>query len=493
MAVVPNRAYNDPNIGAAFANLAGLFAPPDARDIAAYAAAKAEKEKAARLSDLYSFASAPGADRSALDNRAAAAGVYTPSNSFYAVDEDNRTKRYGYDQALTGTKYTADRSLYGDMYDTDVDARVAAVNNMRDNQRAIAGFGMAPLDQGEIRPGLTPDLAALFGMPEIAAAEGAPKPMTEAEFNAAILGTLPREQQIAAAMGTTPVEQVVGPDGQPLVVWRPDAVGKPAYVQQGSEAKPTNAIAQYADGKRVPAVQMADGKWRDPQTGAELAPGFTVYDVPKAVGTGAEVGFGTSGMTTSVKGDTQNKIMAIDAAISTAATLDALLAKNPASLGAAGWSRRTLQDLAQSSDELAVALGGQIGDTIKRARAAGVEEGVINEYFNSDLVGIQMMQNLLVWQYAAAMSGDRVSNEQLERAREVLNMNGLLSNTAGARAALAAMTGQLGETRKGYAAALSEGIPVETPAPAGVTSEPDGTMKIETPQGPVIIRKKPGG
>ena len=48
MPIVSNRYYNDPNIGQAFSNLAGAFAPPSGSELSGYASAK---QNAKRPSD----------------------------------------------------------------------------------------------------------------------------------------------------------------------------------------------------------------------------------------------------------------------------------------------------------------------------------------------------------------------------------------------------------------------------------------------------------
>ena len=101
MTIRANR-YNDPSIGQAFESLAQLFAPVSGSDLAGYAAADLNRQKAAqeaqRLGLVDLFASGQGGDNAGI-----AAGLYTPAQSWGAVQLGDQTTRRGQDIGLQGT------------------------------------------------------------------------------------------------------------------------------------------------------------------------------------------------------------------------------------------------------------------------------------------------------------------------------------------------------------------------------------------------------
>ena len=97
MPIVSNRAYNDPALGQAFSNLAQLFAPPSGSDLAGYATAKAKKEEAARLAELFNYAKDPNVQQAVFDRLGQATGQWTPSTGYYGVDTTAATARRGQD------------------------------------------------------------------------------------------------------------------------------------------------------------------------------------------------------------------------------------------------------------------------------------------------------------------------------------------------------------------------------------------------------------
>lgn len=231
MPIVGNRFYNDPNIGAAFANIASLFAPPSAQDTAAYAVAKAKNAETQRLSDLFAAGKSPS-------EQAALIGVQdygaTPSGFTYKVDTDNATQRYGY----------------------DTQAQTSLTNNRLDNQRSLIGSLYGPISEGQIRPAVPDAIAGMFGLPAMPAEQGivslnqgetavlpgggtlagAPKPLSEAEVKGAILqGLTPADQRNVVTEGV-PVEQILDPTGKPKIVARNDAIGQQPYIKPSADS-----------------------------------------------------------------------------------------------------------------------------------------------------------------------------------------------------------------------------------------------------------------
>lgn len=163
--IVGNQYFNDPNIGQAFGNLASIFAPPSGPDLAGYAEAASRRAQAARLAELFSYAHNPTYDRSMADRLATAAGVYSPNQSYYAVDLGDQTTRRGQD-------LTAETSIHNNAADN-----VRALQtNSADNQRALvvdAADNENKLKLGLITPVaanatryVPPDIANKFSIPE---------------------------------------------------------------------------------------------------------------------------------------------------------------------------------------------------------------------------------------------------------------------------------------------------------------------------------------
>lgn len=243
MPIKSSGYYNNPQFAQAAQNLASLFEPPSGADAAGFALANERKAAAQRLADFYDYARQPDFDQQQFDRLGIASGAYQPNQSYYSVDQGNATTRRG----------------------QDITAATSRANNTDDNARALdqtrlteLGKFYQPLNEGQVRPALPADIAGQFGVThDLPQAEGREKPLTDDQLKAAILSTMPRSQQEAAAFGNTPVENVVTPAG-PRIATRLDAIGQePAYepkgngitttlpdgtvVQVGGAAKPTEA------------------------------------------------------------------------------------------------------------------------------------------------------------------------------------------------------------------------------------------------------------
>lgn len=235
MPVVGNRYYNDPSIGAAFNSLASAFAPPSGSDMAGYAAARAKKEEAARMADLFNYAQSQGFNQTTFDRLGQATGQWTPATGYYGVDVGAETSK---------ANNAADnaRALQANSADNARALEQTKLTNTKD----ITTSMLAPVGKDATRF-VPPGVAGLFGVPEtqvgvIDAGQGdtvitpdgrkimgAPKPLTDSEVKGAILQTLPQTDQRNAALSSVEVEQTLGPDGKPVYVNRPQAAGMPAY------------------------------------------------------------------------------------------------------------------------------------------------------------------------------------------------------------------------------------------------------------------------
>lgn len=415
MAIQPNR-FNDPALGAAFSNIASIFAPPSAQDMVGYTTAAGKKAENERLAWLFENANDPTADR-----KATMAGVYAPTSSYYAVDQNTATDRRG----------------------QDITANTALATNAADNTRAleeanIAGqYGLAnsymtPLAQGEVQPGLPEGIAGMYGMPEFPRAAGAAKPLSETEQKAEErrrlqeTGTMTDTMLLDTILGADAPVKAVGPEG-PVYMSPGQAArtGAAAYVDAGSQAAPENGMAMLADGSKVPAIQdTATGRWKHAQTGQELPADIQVYKTPAPTGTNEELGVGKT---------TANRIdqQLIDVAIAkdTATSLRDMIEKSPASQGAVGWLRGTTQNVIQTGGELGDYFGGGIAE-VSEAIRSGAADANLGEFFDPTLPAIEMMANLLAFQYAKTTTGERLSNEMLRASKAALGLDGLTANQA---------------------------------------------------------------
>lgn len=415
MAIQPNR-FNDPALGAAFGNIASIFAPPSAQDMVGYTTAAGKKAENERLAWLFENANDPTADR-----KATMAGVYAPTSSYYAVDQNTATDRRG----------------------QDITANTALATNAADNERALAAEGikgqysladafMTPLDPGQVQPGLPDNVAGVFDLPAFPRTDGAPKPLSETEQKAAerarlqSSGTMTDTMLLDTILGENAPVKALGAEG-PVFMSPGEAArtGAAAYVDAGSATKPENGMAVLPDGTQVPAIQdVATGRWKHAQTGQELPAEVKIYKTPAPTGTNADLGVGKT---------TVNRIdqQLIDVAVAkdTATKLREMIATSPASQGAVGWLRGTTQNVIATGGELGDYFGGQMA-SVAEAIESGAADANLAGAFDPNIPAIEMMANLLAFQYAKTTTGERLSNEMLRAAKAALGLEGLTANQA---------------------------------------------------------------
>lgn len=246
-------------INGLFQGLSSLFAPPSAQDRAAYANAAATRAQQERIAQLWD-----DPNLSDWDKRAIAAGLYNPTQSFYAQDQNDATTRRGQDLTLQGTLGRTAMEQEGAMA-----RQMAQPVLVNENQTAFLPgqtqaatglgnmlFGNINVGQGEVTT--TPDGRTIAG-PE--------KPLTETEHNASVLAGMPLDQQRAVAFGSTPIEQIVMGDG-PINVTRPEAIG-----QRPAAGPDETAATQRIE--RLTENLMATGHFLDPAEARNIAVGIT--------------------------------------------------------------------------------------------------------------------------------------------------------------------------------------------------------------------------
>lgn len=389
------QRYNDPSIGQAFESIASLFAPIPGADLAGYAAADANRQKALAqaqqtgLIDMFATGTGPLDDRVGI-----AAGLYTPNQSWGAVNMADQTNRRGQDIESGDRRYSSDQSLRGTMYSADQSAGAARFghqlsydastqNNVRDNERALSTNALD--NRTTLQTNMTDNLMA---------------PLDPGQQTRAL------DNETLAALGF---------DTMPAV---------PEYSNNrvsGSDLKLTNYVTP--DGTKGTARQTAAGLL-DAQTGAPLPQGTQMFSTA-AQGSADDVGLGKT-----TTGRVEQQRLELGAAVGTAKSLRQMIADNGASQGLVGYIRGTGQNLIQSGTELGNLLGGTVSEAAQAAQAGLIDGGLASEMFDPALPAIDMLGNMLAFQYAKAMTGERLSNEMLRTARRSLGLDRPLSNQA---------------------------------------------------------------
>jgi len=111
----PYDMAQDPYFHSAVSDLAKLFAPPSAQDTFYGAKAQETQQKTRGLKALYDAATNPTFNQNRFDRIGMAAGQWTPTQGYYAVDTANQTSRFN----------------------NAVDNETSRFNNTADNARAL--------------------------------------------------------------------------------------------------------------------------------------------------------------------------------------------------------------------------------------------------------------------------------------------------------------------------------------------------------------------
>lgn len=462
-------AYNDPTLGAAFNNIASMFAPPSGSDLAGYATANAKNQEAQRLAQLYNDAGLSDFDQTVFDRQAIATGLYNPTQSFYAQDQNNSTARYG----------------------IDTTSATSITNNTADNERAlmeaIIGAATDPVSQDAARPGFNP---ADFGVaaPAVAPFAGPRSPLSETQVMGGIIGGLPEADQTALALSDIPVEQVIMGDG-PQFVRRPDAVGLTPYDKPTGATETQNyqtpATVDPVTGVTVPGkngsayFDPAVKDWRDTATGERLPANSVTYSAG-LTGDSAGTGLNPTTSNLTASNSLEATLNAMDADI---ANLQGLLNSNPGIAGLPGAIFGTAQDAASVAGEFAAAFGQMAPDAALTAEQVQRAAQAITPNRNPAIMQYNMGIANLAYRLAQMNNpSGEVSRQAYERSLESLQ-GGMFANNQSSLEALDALSQQVSRNREtqlqtlrnpGQGAAPSPPTP---PAPA----VPEEGMEIENP------------
>jgi hypothetical protein len=296
MPIAQNR-FNDPAIGQAFSNLAGMFAPPSGSDAAGYAEAKSRTAQANRLAEMFSYAHDPNYNHEMADRLGVGAGVYNPNQSYYSVDQTNATSRQN---------NTADNAR-------------AVITNNADNARAldqtrltntkdITTSMLAPVTADATRF-VPPTIASMFSVPETQTGvvkvnqgdtatlpggqvvTGPAKPLDRSQAEAQILQHLsPIDQRNVATQGV-PVESAMGPDGKtPQYVSRNDAIDNHMQPYNPNADKSLVEGTANIGGKTVQVFRKPTDTNYATADGTPLPADVQVFEKAKPTGTNEQLG-----------------------------------------------------------------------------------------------------------------------------------------------------------------------------------------------------------
>lgn len=276
MPVRANGYYSDPALDGAFNNLASAFATPGGSDVADYAKAKAVRENAVRLQDMYDYAKSPGYNPDIADRTNMAVGNMNGTNTIAAQNQNDATAQRGQDTTAKTTTDVANINNAGALartYAAPVILGEGQTANLPTQTQAATGLPAMFRGNVTTNPGQT------VTTPTGEVIKGADKPMTTDELKAKVLGTLPPQEQRAVVMAPADVAAVVGKDGEPTNVFKADSVGQTPYEKE--TLQPQNANYKAPDGSVGTATFDKDTKkWRDTQTGAELPAGSQTVATP---------------------------------------------------------------------------------------------------------------------------------------------------------------------------------------------------------------------
>lgn len=182
-----------------------------------------------------------------------------------------------------------------------------------------------------------------------------------------------------------------------------------------------------------------------------MPPGTTMFSTA-AQGAADDVGLGKT-----TTGKVEQQMLEIGTAVGTAKSLRQMIADNGASQGVVGWARMTAQDLMQTSTEVGRAVGGTTAEVAGLVNEGVLDAGLASEMFDPSLPAINMLGNMLAFQYAKSMTGERLSNEMLRTARKSLGLDKPLANQADSIARLDMAITQLEQQQRFLQSATSTG------------------------------------
>lgn len=471
MPVRRNGYYTDPNLAKAFDNLSDVFKTPSGTDVYGYTKSNAEREKAARLSDLYNYARSPDYDQATADRLGVAAGNYAPTQSYYAVDEGNDTSLKTNAASNAATLAVADKNNAGALA-----RQYAQPVTVSDGQTVMlpAQTAAATSLPGMFRGNITANQGQTVTTPGGEVIAGAPKPLNDSEMKAKILGTLPENEQRAVALAPAGVAAVVGKDG-PRNVLAADSVGQEPYFNDTRQAQVANYKTPNG-GVGTASLDKDSGRWKDTQTGAELPAGSQTYTA------NLQGDKGSTGLGASTQNNIDGMLVDLSLAQDTSKQLRGIITKNPGVQGLVGSLRGTVQDVVQTGNEVGQLLKLNMDKMKKDVVDGRVDPDVVKQFANFDpnIPATKMLETLLTAQVAKVLDPNgRVSNDRYKQVSEALGQGGLTGNTQRTLATLDQLDKIIASRREllgpSAPAAAKVGQPATPAAPSVPISAPGAT------------------
>jgi hypothetical protein len=418
---MPTRGYfNNPAMAAAAANLAGIFAPPSGADAAGWATARARNEEATRLADFYNYAQDPNFDQTQFDRLGVGAGVFSPNQSYYSVDQGNLTTRRGQDVAASTQRDVAHISNAGALERQHAEPII-----LSEGQRAFL-------------PRQTVDATELSGI-----LEGAPAKQTTDQWRAGEFADM-RERGLISDDDLMDV--IFG--GQAPVKALDPRTNRPAFmtpgaaVRQGAEPYETstaervdNYLAVGPDGEefRFPGIVGPDGRIVDANNG-QIVP-----NVIRKEGTGGGLSF---------EADGEGGVRFTTGGANTVSRQTELTRqRDDAALRARELT--TIFDNIAASD---VGLAGNLNDYLTRY-GAQLFPGVAR----TDVAAMRSQIESATIPLARTLSGDaRISNLDREAAQRAMVDTGIGESIESARAKLASLI-TISAYRSRFAGRIADG------------------------------------
>lgn len=265
MTVRSNRFYNDPNLGAAFSNLANAFAPPSGSDLNGYAEAAARREHASRLATLFTMPRDKDFDQQTFDRLNVAAGNYNPTQSYYAQDQNSGVAIRGQDvtahTALQERQMQEAGALARDQAKPVLvgEGQTALIPQQTVTATGLPGMftGAVKLNQGERAT-----------LPNGQVLNGAPKPLTVDELNAQnqqrlqSSGRLTDNDLVDVIMGKEAPVRAIGPDNTPMFM-SPGAAVRTGAQPARPAAAPSDLSILQAERASIAQANPTDSRLRE--------------------------------------------------------------------------------------------------------------------------------------------------------------------------------------------------------------------------------------
>lgn len=351
----PNRYFNNPQMAAAFSNLAGVFAPPSAQDFYAQSRTEGQDFQNQAIADAYGAMTAEGVTPQDQDRFGVAATLFgqgfNPTQSNRAVDIASGDRRYGVD---VGAQNALD---------------LQGMRNEQSGRETAFGAAVDPSGRQAITDEQIAGLLGLEGAPGFGAA--GPVAPTDAQVLGAnrqsMIDEIPGLREALAADGVD-ASNIVTEDGVAMAPTGLAAVrGDEPFINRGAEAAAKPITYTNAAGQRVGGM-IRDGQFFGAD-GAPLTPeeAGTAVNIGQPQGSNEDLGVTNSNMT-----DYNRVQQTVTVSNLLLDDLEGLIRSQAGAAGLPGTIQSLGQDLLQVGRELGTAFGGDENALVTPDMLAGV-------------------------------------------------------------------------------------------------------------------------